>query len=135
MRAALIHAFEGPTSVQIQDVREPMPAPGQVLVDVHYAGVVFPDVLNTRGEYQMRPVLPLPADVSLATGAALPLNYLTMHFALQRRAGLRAGETVWCTAPVADWGCRVPTRACLRRASAGRRVDRREGQGRPGGWC
>ncbi|WP_459985455.1 zinc-binding dehydrogenase [Nocardioides sp. AN3] len=75
-------------------MREPMPAPGQVLVDVHYAGVVFPDVLNTRGEYQMRPVLPLPADVSLATGAALPLNYLTMHFALQRRAGLRAGETV-----------------------------------------
>ena len=34
------------------------PAPGRVRIDVHYAGVVFPDVLQTRGEYQMRPDLP-----------------------------------------------------------------------------
>jgi NADPH2:quinone reductase len=140
MRAALINAFEGPAAVQIEDVPEPTPASGQVLVDVHCAGVVFPDVLNTRGEYQMRPALPLipgwdvagvvredaegfragdrvaampliggfaeavavdarmvfplPEDVPFATAAALPLNYLTMHFALRRRAGLQAGETV-----------------------------------------
>jgi len=41
-----------------------------------------------------RMVFPLPEDVPFATAAALPLNYLTMHFALRRRAGLQAGETV-----------------------------------------
>ncbi len=35
----------------------------------------------------------LPDRLSFAEGCALPMNYLTMHFALTRRAGLRAGET------------------------------------------
>ncbi|WP_231502571.1 NADPH:quinone oxidoreductase family protein [Blastococcus sp. URHD0036] len=44
--------------MEIRDVPEPEPAPGRVRIDVHYAGVVFPDVLQTRGDYQMRPDLP-----------------------------------------------------------------------------
>lgn len=39
-------------------------------------------------------VFPLPAGVGFATGAALPMNTFTVHFALTRRARLRAGETV-----------------------------------------
>jgi NADPH2:quinone reductase len=39
-------------------------------------------------------VFPLPDRVSFATGAALPMNYLTVHFGLIRRGRLRAGETV-----------------------------------------
>ncbi|MBX7434243.1 NADPH:quinone oxidoreductase family protein [Mycobacterium sp. Y57] len=39
-------------------------------------------------------VVPTPADVDDAAAAALLGNYYTMYFALQRRAGLRAGETV-----------------------------------------
>src|SRR4051794_10907 len=39
-------------------------------------------------------VLPLPDPVSFAAGAALPMNYLTAHFALQVRGHLRAGQTV-----------------------------------------
>jgi NADPH2:quinone reductase len=39
-------------------------------------------------------VFPLPANVSLDKGAALPLNYLTAHFALMRRARLTGGERV-----------------------------------------
>ena len=58
MRAAVITALTGPDAIEIQDVPEPEPAPGRVRIDVHYAGVVFPDVLQTRGEYQMRPDLP-----------------------------------------------------------------------------
>jgi NADPH:quinone reductase len=58
MRAAVINAMTGPRAVEVLDVPEPEAASGQVLVDVHYAGVVFPDVLNTRGEYQMRPDVP-----------------------------------------------------------------------------
>lgn len=39
-------------------------------------------------------VFPLPDNVSFGTGAALPMNYLTMHFGLVRRAQLKPGETV-----------------------------------------
>ncbi|MGR7027378.1 NADPH:quinone oxidoreductase family protein [Geodermatophilus sp. URMC 62] len=58
MRAAVVTALTGPDAVEVRHVPEPEPAPGQVLVDVHAAGVVFPDVLQTRGEYQLRPPLP-----------------------------------------------------------------------------
>jgi NADPH:quinone reductase len=56
--------LSGPeTALKLVDVPEP-PAehvltPGSgVLIDVHAAGVSFPEVLQTRGEYQFRPELP-----------------------------------------------------------------------------
>jgi len=58
MRAALITSFAGPDAVTVQDVAEPVRAEGEVVIDVEYAGVSFPDVLQTRGEYQLRPALP-----------------------------------------------------------------------------
>jgi NADPH:quinone reductase len=39
-------------------------------------------------------VFALPDRLSFAEGCALPMNYLTMHFALTHRAPLRPGETV-----------------------------------------
>jgi len=39
-------------------------------------------------------VLPLPQDMSMEAGAALPVNYLTALFALTRRAQAQAGETL-----------------------------------------
>ncbi|MGL5929613.1 MAG: NADPH:quinone oxidoreductase family protein [Dermatophilaceae bacterium] len=39
-------------------------------------------------------VFPLPDRMTFEQGAALPLNYLTVHFALRERARLAAGETV-----------------------------------------
>ena len=39
-------------------------------------------------------VLPLPEDMSLEAGAAVPLNYLTALFALAQRAQAQAGETL-----------------------------------------
>jgi NADPH2:quinone reductase len=64
MRALQITELTGPDSaLQIADVPEPEPShpltPGEgVLVDVHAAGVSFPEVLQTRGEYQIKPPLP-----------------------------------------------------------------------------
>ena len=140
MRAAVVTELNGPDGVVIREVPDPTPEPGHVLIDVEYAGISFPDVLQTRGQYQVRPelpftpgweisgvvredsgsfragdrvaampftggvaesvvvdanyVFPLPDSVSFATAAALPLNYLTAHFALVRRAKLQPGETV-----------------------------------------
>ena len=142
MRAVQVATLDGPSAVRLVELPEPMPAAGQVLVEVHAAGVSFPDVLQTKGLYQMKPELPfvpgaevagvivsapdgsgfgpgdrvaafpvlggfaervvvdaglvfaLPDGVSFAAGAALPMNYLTVDFALVRRGDLRAGETV-----------------------------------------
>ena len=120
---------------------EPAPGAADVLIEVHSLGISFPDLLLSKGQYQLRPetpftlgvdvagvvvasagegfapgdrvcgvvpygaaaeravvpvvsTFPLPDALSFDEGAALPLNYLTAHFALVTRAGLRAGETV-----------------------------------------
>ena len=66
MRAIQIVDLSGPTSaLALIDAPEPqepavhMLTPGEgVLIDVHTAGVSFPEVLQTRGEYQLKPPLP-----------------------------------------------------------------------------
>lgn len=64
MRAVQIVDLTGPEhALALVDVPEPEPShmltPGSgVLVDVHAAGVSFPEVLQTRGEYQLKPPLP-----------------------------------------------------------------------------
>src|SRR5713226_4079094 len=64
MRALQIVEESGPdTALRLVELDDPEPAhmltPGAgVVVDVHAAGVSFPEVLQTRGEYQMKPPLP-----------------------------------------------------------------------------
>ncbi len=64
MRAIQITDLTGPESaLKLVDIPEPEPShpltPGSgVVVDVHAAGVSFPEVLQTRGEYQFKPPLP-----------------------------------------------------------------------------
>jgi NADPH:quinone reductase len=64
MRALQITELTGPDSaLQLVDLAEPEAShpmtPGEgVVVDVHAAGVAFPEVLQTRGEYQVKPPLP-----------------------------------------------------------------------------
>lgn len=142
MRAAQVTRLDGPDAVEVVDVPSPDVPDGQVLIDVAVAGVSFPDVLLTRGEYQTKPpppfipgaevagivrvapagsglavgdrvaafpflggfaeqvtcdpslVFPLPDGVTFAQGAALPMNYLTCHFALRHRGHLAEGEKV-----------------------------------------
>jgi NADPH2:quinone reductase len=42
----------------LKDLPTPDPGPGEVLVEVRAAAVNFPDLLQTRGEYQHKPALP-----------------------------------------------------------------------------
>ena len=55
MRAAVVTELNGPDAVVIRDVPEPTLKPGHVLIAVEYAGISFPDVLQTRGQYQVHP--------------------------------------------------------------------------------
>jgi NADPH2:quinone reductase len=64
MRAVQIVEESGPDSaLSLVDLPQPEPShmltPGSgVLVEVHAAGVSFPELLQTRGQYQMKPPLP-----------------------------------------------------------------------------
>ena len=64
MKAVQIVELTGPPSaLKLVDVPEPEPThpmtPGEgVVVDVHAAGVAFPELLQSRGQYQVKPDLP-----------------------------------------------------------------------------
>lgn len=55
-----------PVSGTLAEVAEPERADGQVLVEVPAAGVTFPDVLLSRGEYQWKPDPPFVPGSELA---------------------------------------------------------------------
>jgi len=57
MRAVQIAQLDGPAAARLVDLDEPA-GDGAVVVDVHAAGVAFPDVLQSRGLYQHKPELP-----------------------------------------------------------------------------
>jgi NADPH2:quinone reductase len=64
MRAARVTRLDGPDAVELADIDEP--AGDGVVVEVHAAGVAFPDVLLTRGLYQYRPEPPFVLGAEIA---------------------------------------------------------------------
>jgi NADPH:quinone reductase len=62
MRALRISALDGPDALELVDAPEPdrHPLSGEpgVVIEVRAAGVAFPDVLLSRGQYQLKPELP-----------------------------------------------------------------------------
>lgn len=144
MKAWQVTSLGAPTAaLELVELEDPKPGPGQLLVRVGAAALSFPDALLCHGEYQVKPELPFtlgveaagevvavgadvdgwaegdrvlgmpltgglaeltlydaahsfrsPAPLDDGEAAALHMNYQTAHFALHRRAGLRAGETV-----------------------------------------
>lgn len=66
MRAVQVLTTTGPADVVVGDVPEPTPGPGQVLVEVHTVGISFPDLLLSKGEYQLRPEPPFTLGVDFA---------------------------------------------------------------------
>jgi NADPH:quinone reductase len=140
MRALQLTDYHGPAGLQLVDVPEPGATGDAAVVDVAAIGINYPDLLLTKGLYQLKPELPfvpgceisgvlrevpdgsgwtagdrvaafiwqggyaeraqvpvshlmrLPDDMDHVTGAAMMVNYHTVHFALTRRGRLQAGE-------------------------------------------
>ncbi|SER79795.1 Alcohol dehydrogenase GroES-like domain-containing protein [Mycobacterium sp. 88mf] len=65
MRAAQITRLDGPDAVRVAEVAEPT-SDNTVVIDVHAAGVAFPDTLLTRGLYQYKPDLPFTPGAEVA---------------------------------------------------------------------
>lgn len=73
MRAVICSSFSGIGALELGELADPVPGPGQVLVDVHAAAVSFMDTLIVSGRYQLKPVLPFvpgsdAAGIVLAVG-------------------------------------------------------------------
>jgi len=58
MRAVVCEAFGEPQGLKVQEVPEPTPGEGQVVVQVEAVGLGYVDGLLVRGAYQIKPPLP-----------------------------------------------------------------------------
>jgi NADPH2:quinone reductase len=65
MRALQVTELSGPDGLELGQVDEPEAGAG-VLIDVEAAGVSFPDLLLTRGEYQLKPEVPFVPGAEVA---------------------------------------------------------------------
>ena len=54
MQAIRVHESGGPEVMRIEDVADPQPGPGQVLVRMEASGVNFIDVYQRKGQYAMK---------------------------------------------------------------------------------
>ena len=89
MRAIQVTRPVGPAGVEVVDVPEPTPHDGDVVVEVRAVGVSFPDLLLSRGEYQLRPDPPFTLGVDFAGHVR----------SAPEGSGLTAGDRVACALP------------------------------------
>src|SRR5919197_2530286 len=115
MRAIQIVELSGPDgALREVDVPEPesshMLTPWSgVVVEVHAAGVSFPEVLQTRGEYQVKPDLPFVPGSEVggivlsapAGGDVIPGDRVAAHSMLGGFAEIAVAPD-WLTFPLAD---------------------------------
>ncbi|MDD5031068.1 MAG: zinc-binding dehydrogenase [Rhodoferax sp.] len=76
MKALLCKTLGLPDTLLLEEIPDPQPGPGQVLLEMRAAGVNFPDALVIQGKYQFKPALPFTpgselAGVVLAVGAGV----------------------------------------------------------------
>ena len=58
MRAVICREFGPVDQLELGELPDPVPGPGEVVIDVSVAAINFPDTLIVEGKYQDRPELP-----------------------------------------------------------------------------
>jgi NADPH2:quinone reductase len=66
MRAVICHTYGPPEDLVVEEVPDPTPGPGQLVVRVRAAAVNFPDVLLIAGKYQVKIPVPFTPGSELA---------------------------------------------------------------------
>ena len=86
MRALTVQALSPDLSgVELTETPAPIRAPGEVLVQIRAVSLNFPDLLMTRGAYQLKPALPF----------VLGLEFAGEVIAAASECGLRPGDRVY----------------------------------------
>jgi NADPH2:quinone reductase len=89
MRSVQVVSPRGPSGVQVVEAPAPQRGAEEVLVEVHALGVSWPDLLLSRGEYQVKPEPPFQLGVDFA-GVVLEAP---------NGSGFTAGQRVACCLP------------------------------------
>ncbi len=58
MRALVVEDFAPFETHEIKELPDPVPGPGEVIIDAHAMGLNFPDLLMVEGKYQHKPARP-----------------------------------------------------------------------------
>lgn len=66
MKALLSKAVGGPSTLVLEDLPDPVPGDGEVVLDVKAVGVNYPDVLIIEDKYQFKPARPFAPGGELA---------------------------------------------------------------------
>lgn len=112
MRAAVIERFGPPDVLQVRDLPEPSPAPGEVLVRVHAAGVNPIDWFTRAGTGVPVPAFPAVLGWDIAgtvveAGPGLPAG--TSVFGLGRFPALAGGYAEYATVPAGELAVKPDT--------------------------
>lgn len=66
MRAVLSKAPGGPESLVVEEIMDPTPGPGEVVIEVKAVGINYPDALIIEDKYQFKPERPFAPGAEVA---------------------------------------------------------------------
>ena len=105
MKAVLVRQFGSIENARVEEIPDPVPGPGQVLIDVEAAETNYPDLLVIEGRYQVKPPLPfVPGKAAAGRVAALGAGV----------DGLRVGQRVAAQVEYGAYASKLcaPARSC-----------------------
>ena len=138
MRALVCKTFGPPEDLVIEEVDDPVANDNEVIVDIHAAGINFPDMLVIAGKYQVRveppfiPGLELAGVVSETGSGVTQLSVGDRVFANPMGGGFaeRISINENLAHPLPDIMSKVPDfRLPIARATTHLRMSRRSSQG------
>lgn len=80
----VLPAWGEPSSLEYQELADPVAGPGEVLIEVQAMGCNFPDILMCQGKYQIRPPLPFIPGYEVA-GSVLAVGHGVTRVAPDQR--------------------------------------------------
>jgi NADPH2:quinone reductase len=101
MRAMLMKQLGEPEQLELTELPDPVPGPGEVAIDVEAIGCNYADILVCRGKYQVKPALPFaPGSEVAGTVRAVGPNVTVVAPGMRVLAQLSYGA--YATVAIAD---------------------------------